>query len=305
MSSNVNNDSQDSIQLPVAKPNKIYVAGVKIRQMLYRNKTSYPYLSSDAFVDLCEVSYPYHEEELTAEFVSKLINAKKVFCPSHLSSKMLENYGHLMNAELLIFSNSDHEFHDQLKNLPTNVKLILLENSYISDDKLIFTLPIGIENLRVGMNGMKGLFKTNRASQKLRQLLVGPFSPTHPIRRGVVLNFLSITGPWAVINHRMNPKRYAAVAKRYGAIACVRGNSVESHRLWETLYRGSIPLVLRDKWAESLKTLNLPLQLVESWDPSHIREILDQMKFERFNPESVASLWMPYWENFIDEKLHP
>ena len=250
-------DSYD-FELPIAKPNKLYVAGVKIRQYIYKNSTSYPYISSDALQRLCEISYPYHEEELTDEFIDRLISAKKVFCPSHLSSTMLERFSNRMCAQLLIFSNSDHEFHESITNLPPSTKLVLLENSYISDNSLIFTLPIGVENMRVGMNGMKSLFKGLYKKQKNDQLLVGPFSPTHAVRSGVVRGFLSTQGPWKVINYRLNPRTYAKISSRFGYVACVRGNSVESHRLWESLYRGSTPLVYRDKWAESLEFLDLP-----------------------------------------------
>jgi hypothetical protein len=290
-------------ELPVAKPSKFYVAGVKLRQLIYRNSTSYPYISSDALKELCEIAYPYHEDELTVEFVDRLLSAKKVFCPSHLSEEMLHKYGKLMNAELLIFSNSDHEFHKPMKNLPARVKLVLLENSYISDNSLIYTLPIGIENLRVGMNGMKSFFKRNYKKKKNRLLLVGPFSPTHRLRSGVVKGFYSTPGPWKVINHRMNPRSYARISSKYGYVACVRGNSVESHRLWETLYRGSTPLVYRDTWSESLENLKLPIMLVDSWDPIYIQEYLESRTPENFNPRNIPALWIPYWEKFIKDKL--
>lgn len=291
------------INLPVAKPNKFYVACVKYRQFIYRNSTSHPYISSDSLQRLCEITYPYHEEELTDDFVNRLIKAKKVFCPSHLSESMLLKFGDKMKAELLIFSNSDHEFHQPIVNLPSSIKLVLLENSYISDNSLIFTLPIGIENLRVGMNGMKSLFSGLHKNKKKDFVLVGPFSPTHHLRSEVVEGFFFEQGPWRVINHRMNPRSYAKISSKFGYIACVRGNSVESHRLWESLYRGSTPIVFRDTWAESLSYLNLPILLVDSWKPSYIRELLRLHNREGFDPRRIPPLWIPFWEGFIKEKL--
>lgn len=293
----------EGFTLPTAKPTKMYVAGVKIRQFIYRNSTSAPYISSDALHSLCEISYPYHENELTEEFVERLFSARKVFCPSHLAAQMLERFSDRMNAELLIFSNSDHEFHEAIPNFPATIKLVLMENSYISDNILTFTLPIGVENLSIGMNGMKSLFDGYHRKKKINELLVGPFSPTHSIRGEVVRKFLSEKGPWRVVNVRMNPKKYAKLSATYRYIACVRGNSVESHRLWETLYRGSIPLVLRDKWAESLEFLRLPILLVESWDPSQIKEVINSGNLQSFDPQQLPSLWIPFWEDFINKKL--
>lgn len=294
---------ENKVSLPVANPSKIYVAAVKFRQTIYRNATSHPYISSDSLQRLCEISFPYHEEELTDEFIKRLLSAKKVFCPSHLSSGMLDKFSKDMQAELLIFSNSDYEFHKVVSNFPKSIKLVLLENSYISDNKLTFTLPIGIENLRIGMNGMRKLFHGYHKVEKNDEVLIGPFSPTHPLRIQVVKDFLSRRGPWKVINQRMNPKSYARLASKFGYIACVRGNSVESHRLWESLYRGSTPLVLRDTWAESLDYMGLPLLLVDSWEPEHIRNIVSNRSRISFNPNEIPALWIPYWENFINEKL--
>jgi hypothetical protein len=289
--------------LPVAKPTKFYVAGVKLRQFIYRNSTSYPYISSDALENLCDISYPEQKEKLTEEFIHRLTNSKRVFCQSHLSADMLRNFADEMKAELLIFSNSDFEFHEPITNFPKTIKLVLMENSYISDSLMTFTLPIGIENLRIGMNGMKSLFHKLHKVKKNKLVLVGPFSPTHTIRSGVVKGFVAKTGPWTVINHRMNPKNYAKLASKFGYIACVRGNSVESHRLWESLYRGSTPLVLRDKWAESLAYMLLPIVLIETWEPDEIKRVIESRNREEFNPEDIPALWIPFWEKFIDDKL--
>lgn len=288
--------------LPVARPTKFYVAAVRIRQFLYKNRTSYPYISSDSFKDISDVTYPYTNEELSEDFIERLITSKIVFCPSHLLSDMLHRFGGQINAEVLICSNSDFEFHEPITNLPTSLKLILLENSFISDNSLIFTVPIGVENLAIGMNGMPSLFQ-NYKGDRAKTVLFGPFSPTHPLRIEVIRNFLSENGPWRVINQRLNPRRYARISRKYRFVACVRGNSVESHRIWESLYRGCIPIVQKDAWSESLRYLDLPIEYVESWEPDQIHEVVKSSKILNSDPQKQEALWMPYWENLIKERL--
>jgi hypothetical protein len=290
------------INLPVSRPSKFYVLGVKIRQRIYRNKTSSPYISSDAFQAISDISFPYHEEELTEEFIEKLISAETVFCPSHLASTMLGRFANKMQSKVLIFTNSDFEFHESLVNLPKNLKLVLMENSFVSDSSLFFTVPVGIENLRIGMNGMVSLFKHSRTTRK-QEVLFGPFSPTHPMRIEVIRNFLKENGPWRVINRRLNPRRYARISRKYRFVACVRGNSVESHRIWESLYRGCIPIVQKDAWSESLRYLDLPIEYVESWEPHQIHEVVKSSKILNFDPQKQEALWMPYWEDLIKERL--
>ena len=291
-----------TVKLPVSQPSKFYVLGVKIRQHLYRNRTSYPYISSDAFQAISAITFPYHDEELTVNFVEKLISAEIVFCPSHLASAMLDRYAEKMQSKVLIFTNSDFEFHQPLLNLPKDIKLVLMENSFVSDNSVSFTIPVGIENLRIGMNGMTSLF-TYSKNKKKSEVLFGPFSPTHPVRIDVVRKFLIETGPWRVINRRLNPRRYARISRKFRFIACVRGNSVESHRIWESLYRGCIPIVQKDAWSESLRYLDLPIEYIENWDTRQIQDVVNSSEITAFDPAKLKALWMPYWEQLIKERL--
>jgi len=288
--------------LPVARPTKIYVLGVRIRQLIYKHQTSYPHISSDTFKDISDATYPYSREEISEEFIQTLIQSNVIFCPSHLLAEMLSQFGNQITARVLICSNSDFEFHKPIQNLPKSVKLVLLENSFISDNSLIFTIPIGVENLRIGMNGMPSLFRAFTGIRE-NKVLFGPFSPTHPLRGEVIPDFLRESGPWRVINRRLNPRRYARISRKFRFIACVRGNSVESHRIWESLYRGCIPIVQKDAWSESLRYLSLPIEYIENWDIRQIQDVVNSSEIPAFDPAKLAALWMPYWEQLINERL--
>ena len=296
----LNNRVKIHVDLPRAQPSKWYVVQVRFKQFIFKNKSSYPYITSDAFRELSDIEYPYHSHELTKSFEEKLFNSEIIFCPSHLLDKMLENYSGKINAKVIICSHSDHEFHDKINNLPSSVRLVLLTNSFISDNKVIFTLPMGIENLKIGMNGMKSFFRFSGVTTRLNSVLFGPFSPTHPVRSKIVNQFLVSDGPWKIIMTRLHPKKYSKLASKYQFIACIRGNSVESHRLWESLYRGSTPLLLKDKWSKSLLYLNLPILYVNSWSPEAIKEIVNSSQCKTIDPKTLETLWMPYWENFIN-----
>ena len=296
-----NNRLNIQVDLPSAQPSKWYVFQVRVKQFIFKNKSSYPYLTSDAFRQLSNIEYPYHSQELTKVFEEKLFNSEIIFCPSHLLGTMLENYSNKINAKVIICSDSDHEFHEKIRNLPSSVKLLLLTNSFISDNEVIYTLPIGVENLKIGMNGIKSFFRFSGDSARLNSVLFGPFSPTHPIRSKIINQFLVSNGPWKIITTRLHPKKYAKLSRKFQFIACIRGNSVESHRIWESLYRGSTPLLLRDKWSQSLLYLNLPILYVNSWDTKEIKEIVNSSRCKPIDPKSLETLWMPYWEDFINK----
>ena len=91
--------------------------------------------------------------------------------------------------------------------------------------------------------------------------------------------------------------------RQYEYVAAVRGNGVDTHRIWEALYRGSIPVVHRDAWSESLLNLGLPFELIEEWTPESLVRILEQGPRKRFMSADVESLWMPYWQNLIKSTI--
>jgi hypothetical protein len=59
-------------------------------------------------------------------------------------------------------------------------------------------------------------------------------------------------------------KTFLEEIRNHSFVLCPRGNGVDTHRLWETLYMGSIPIVRKDI-AHSGWT-DLPIVFVDSWE---------------------------------------
>jgi hypothetical protein len=58
---------------------------------------------------------------------------------------------------------------------------------------------------------------------------------------------------------------YLRNLRKYSLVPCPEGNGIDTHRLWETLYMGGTPIVLKsDYLPEVLNTL--PVILLDSWD---------------------------------------
>ena len=283
------------------RPSRAYVAKIYLKRIARWRRNSWPFLSGDAFADLADVNVGIPRFRGRPPTPSEIRSASVVFCDSRLLEGMLHDHGSQMSAKVLIAGNSDQEFHSIPENLPPGVRLVLLQNSYISDGLKFRTLPIGIENLRWGMNGHPRLMKMPPADLvKNQEVLIGPLSPTHPIRKTVIEQFSDVSGPWNFINERLEPKDFAKVMRQYEYVAAVRGNGVDTHRLWEALYRGSTPVLQRDAWSESLLNLGLPFEFIEEWTPDALVRILEQGSSRWFKSEDIESLWMPYWKNLID-----
>jgi hypothetical protein len=211
----------------------------------------------------------------------------------------LSNFGKKINAKILIFGNNDVDFIHFHHELPKSVKRVYLQNSYISDE-FFFTLPIGIENLSYYRNGLPRLFREELVKKvKNGRALVGPFGNTHDDRQSLMALSSEQHGKVDFIHTRLSPTTYANKSSEYSFVFCPRGNGLDTHRFWETLYRGSLPVVIKSKWSDSIAKLGVPLLAVSNW-----QEALEIVNSESFyfrgqNPHSVPSLWEDYWAEQI------
>lgn len=278
------------------RPSRYEVSKIYFSRAVNWRKNNSPFLSGDSFGDLCDyVAHPPRLRNVSQSY-KDLKEARVIFCPSDRLNKFFADFHSSINAKVIIAGNSDHEFHCRPVNIPKSVKALYLQNSFVSDDSQIFTLPIGIENLKLGMNGNPRNF-TNPSSVSIKstKVLFGPFSNTHP-DRVKVQSIFSSSGEWHdFLDQRIPPKNFANLIESYSYVAAVRGNGVDTHRLWESLYLGTVPIVGKDSWSKSLAKLNLPVKLIDEWTIEDIKLIVKNEKAEIINPAKYPALWINYW----------
>lgn len=159
-------------------------------------------------------------------------------------------------------------------------------------------IPIGVEELSLMSNGLvKNLdFKV----EKSEFVLVGPFASTHKTRS----SFQNWNGNdlISVLTDRLNPTDYASISSQYRFVVCPRGNGIDTHRFWETLYRGSIPIVEISEWAIYFQSHDIPMVIVKnfdeilSWSEEYITSVWRNISK---NPIEIKSLWPEYWFDLI------
>lgn len=285
------------------KPSRMSVAHVYLKRGIRWHQHSTPFLSGDAFAQLSDVQFRkplFHGNEPNLKEIS---DAQVIFVPSHFLQEVLTTFKGKLRPKVILTGNSDYEFHSLPEDIPSTVKLLLLQNSFVSDGMRIETLPIGIENLRWGVNGHPSLMKVLPGEDLRNELMIGPFGPTHEIREQVLREFAEVNGPWKISDKRLSPQQYITNMARYKYIAAVRGNGEDTHRLWESLYRGRTPLVLENDWSSSLRKLNLPISFIDSWSPELVRNLIRNSNLLPLEPLRYASLWIPYWKEKIAKSL--
>jgi len=282
--------------------NKFDLFKIRIKSATRGARTSYPYISGDAFSEIVDVSV-FSQIGILGVSIEQLSEARTIFCLSDRLNELIEDFGKRIKAKVIICGNSDYNFSEIPKNLPNSIKYLILQNSFISDNNFIDTLPIGLENFRIAVNGDPKRITINSSAPPSEEVLFGPFGDTHSERRKVQTIFESDSNHWEYITERKNSKGYDRLVSKYKYIAAVRGNGVDTHRVWETLYRGRIPILKLDAWSESLASLNLPIALIEEWTESEIIRVISENKFDLFDPKSLHALWMPFWKEKVSSHL--
>lgn len=93
--------------------------------------------------------------------------------------------------------------------------------------------------------------------------------------------------------------RFLREIRNHTFVLCPRGNGIDTHRLWETLYMGSIPIVRRD--VGYLEFEDLPICFVNSWNEVTYEFLLLEKKRISNNSWNMDKLKVSYWINKIKE----
>ena len=83
-------------------------------------------------------------------------------------------------------------------------------------------------------------------------------------------------------------------------VLCPEGNGIDTHRLWETLYLGRIPVVTHNETMESFK--DLPILILPSWDCLS-KEVLEKNLYDFQNGRihyTLEKINFHYWEKKIN-----
>jgi hypothetical protein len=271
----------------------------RVERLMYYRKNSEPFLSGDLFSDKSDVSVYGPKFRRKQPSFKDVAEARVIFCPSHEVFKFFYEYKNFIHAKVIILGNSDFDFNSDPVGVPSSVRQIFATNVNFKS-KLMQPIPIGIENFRLAKNGKVELFKHfSKNGTREEKILAGPFSNTHPERIRLFDNLYSSQIPKLVFEkNQVSPKKYSAISRNYKFILAPRGNGLDTHRFWETVYRGSIPIVRSSFWSQYFKDMGVPLCEIADWEDSEIKKVLNS-KVESFNPKDIKPIWWKYWEEKI------
>jgi hypothetical protein len=94
--------------------------------------------------------------------------------------------------------------------------------------------------------------------------------------------------------------QYLTEIRLAGLVVCPRGNGPDTHRLYETLYLGGIPIVLKDSYQHRIcRVYGFPVIGLKGWAQLADFSLLKKMgEAENFSPKGVSRLRLSGWMRY-------
>lgn len=226
------------------------------------------------------------------------------FIKSSQLSAFLNRVPHNFSSVVLL-GDSDHDLtHEEYCLLNSFDRAVFfVQNLNFQESSRVKLLPLGVEDLRWAKNGLPWNFrrKFRSTDRKSLGILAGPFGSTHQVRNEVLRTLGSRSSKdLHIYLDRFASWQYSILSSRYKYVVCPRGNGLDTHRFWETLYRGSIPIVIRSGWSDTLERYQVPLLAINAWD-----ELDDQAIHRSWesNTRVVDFIRTSWWEKRLHETI--
>lgn len=161
-------------------------------------------------------------------------------------------------------------------------------------------IPIGLSNYYSPKNLFYNHFKNKdlAVSKKLDVIYVNFNVSTNRKVRAKLLKSLQNKESFYIEKENKDLNGYLNSLIKYKYVLCPEGNGIDTHRFWETIYSGSIPV---SKKHTTLNTSQgLPVILIEDYKNLSFEEILN--KTPKKTDYEFEKLTVEYWDNLINSK---
>ena len=170
-------------------------------------------------------------------------------------SNLLSLCKNFTDMKFIIFTNlEDTPIDDYIyESIPNNVVRIVAANAVTFGGKVI-PAPYGVQRRMSPNDDRIEILKHYMEKgfpRTFRLLYVGINENSHEERKG--LNNLFIKNPWATVETgRVDFETYLDHMRRCKFVLCPRGNAIDCHRNWETIYMRRVPVMKRTPLLEEM-----------------------------------------------------
>ena len=257
-----------------------------------------------------EKNYKYEEVTILEKKIDKNINYISyinnkleinsntiVFCQTDLVEHFFSIINKLNDIEniILITHQSDKKITKKLFKLkPSSISKWFSTNVCYNHEDLV-PIPIGVNNSYYELHPSSlDIVKINSKSEneKTNKVYVNFNINTKQFHRFHVLRTSSKNDNFYIQKRKLKKNEYLQELSEYKYILCPWGNGYDTHRVWESIYLGSVPIIKYHKHYRSIKSI--PAITVRSFKKLDINDLkvnLNEIKTEK--------IYFSYWSQYI------
>ncbi len=252
-------------------------------KIIYEKKNEVCYLNPEFILNENDVIFTNTEfVNFLFRILKKIKNLKNIKLVTHWSDKTIEKKMFLNRPKIISKWFGVHINH--------------------IDENLI-SIPLGLSGNYSEKNLVPEFFKKidrELKNNKKENLMYINFqkNTNNEIRNNIYKMFENCD--WVKIDYpNLNLKEYFGQLKKSKFVLCPFGNGFDTHRLWETIYSGSIPIIIDHPSNNSTK--DLPVLILKNFN--QINEELLNQKFEEFDKKmfNTNKLDIDYWIQEINK----
>jgi hypothetical protein len=292
---------------------------MNIEYQLLKSNYNKEYVSGELFCSLCDIavydySYVntykniqkhckyiiYHNKPITENIKEKIHSSVTFFVKTDYLDFFINCILIYINKPFILFThNSDLYSGTREEIINHDYLLKWFGQNMIGNSNKVEGIPIGLENSQwPGSNYETCLHYYNlNLNNKLNNVYIN-FSTSTNKNRIIYYNFLFNHG--FKMNERKKWETYIQELSTYKYCFCPEGNGIDTHRLWECIYTGCIPIVFDGILKKYFK--HLPILWIDSIEELINEKILkssyDEIISKRKNLDKTTLI---YWHNYIND----
>lgn len=191
--------------------------------------------------------------------------------------------------------------------IPKNLKLWFAQNVCVENDRIV-SIPIGMENSMwfsaFGVNKIEAIVNKKNEDKNIKKLVyINHNVQTNPKERQIIYDIFDNCS-FATCQkggNGQNFNQYIDNIYNHKFVICPEGNGTDTHRTWETLYLGSIPIEKRN--INNSQYTDLPICFVNDWsdiNEEFLNSEYNRIKNSNFNYEKLS---FRYWSDRIKNSI--
>ena len=283
--------------------------------------SSYPYISPYTYIaEISDMAFLRSDDTPYAKWYKpfkpdSIHNGSIIYCVTDIANRLFPILRKLQKKVFLILGRSVVPVTDQFYAFidECNVQHIFAQNCLVSPHltSRITAIPLGHENKHYGFHGKasNSVQLLNYAKEyslgfnQFDQILCSFSLATNVKERSMCLKAALTNSHVNITSMSFQPDHLNVQFNFYHALSiskmclCPWGNGIDTHRFWQSLYLGSIPIVRKNPAIKSFADTRSIF--IDSWD-----EINDSSFLSRHPSSQDCSLaFFDYWKKLISDTI--